>query len=207
MDSTIGMARSLLGCPRAKDAEDVDEDYKPPPKVDICDQTAVRHCIDESCASYIIEEMKLVEDQKSSNLKLKIMTFACLIALLAQFFPLNKFWFGRYLVGFCCAMYFVASGILQLVFWFVDKDIVLTTLPDPKNGDKVLRLRTNMERHKTDCLLIVETLTKEGELIGKATEKTVAIADYFNEQGEFYEAALDAVMADLVKSYLKTKKE
>ena len=194
---------TVLGCKRDLSGdEQLDDEYVPPTKIDICDQTAVQHILDETAASYLVQELNLVEDYYSSNLKLKIMTFACSIALVAQFFPLNKFWFGRYLVGFCCAMYFIASSVLQLVYWYVDKDIVLTTLPDPKDDNIVIRLRTTLVRTESKYTIKIERV-KDG-IVQVVNEKTVDVGQFFTKQGEFYEGALDKILSSFfTEDYLK----
>ena len=201
--------RSLLGCPKPTETDDDDAedvDYIPPPIIDVCDQTAVRHALDETCASYITDELGLEEDEYSSNLKLQIMAFACAVAMVGQFFPIKKFWFGRYLVGCCCAIYFVSSGILQLVYWYVDANIIMKSLPDPDNDNKVLQLRTELPPYETKYKIIVETL-KDGELIGKPIEATTDIGEFFTSDGQFYEAALDKVIQKLVVDFTNKKKK
>ena len=204
-DSIVSPIRSLLGCPRASENEDEDEEYEPPQTVDINDHTAVRHVLDETVASYASDVMCLEEDLHSSNLKLGIMTFACIIAMFGQFFPLAKFSWGRYFVGFCCAMYFISSGILQLVYWYVDQNIIFTSLYD-EDLRKQLRIRTNLHQHETNYDIIVEHLDLSGELVGKAKKKTVLIENYFTEHGEFYEAGLDVVMKELCSDFKNPEK-
>ena len=204
-DSIVSPIRSLLGCPRASENEDEDEEYEPAPTVDIFDHTAVRHMLDETVASYASDVMCLEENLYSSNLKLGIMTFACSIAMFGQFFPLDKFSWGRYFVGFCCAMYFIASGILQLVYWYVDQDIIFTSDYYEDLG-KSMRIRTNLQQHETNYDIIVEHLDLSGELVGKAKKKTVLIEKYFTEHGEFYEAGLDAVMKELCSDFKNPEK-
>ena len=209
-DSIVGPFRSLLGCPKADpNSESFDDpNYVPPPIIDVCDQTAVRHQLDETAASYMTDEVGLEEDQYSSNLKLKIMAFACAVAMVAQFFPIDKFWFGRYLVGCCCAIYFIASSVLQLVYWYVDDNIIFKSLPDSDNGNKVFQLRTELERADTKYKIIVETLNgADGVLIGKAIEKTVDLGNFFKSDGQFYQAGLDAVMKELVEDFYGNKKK
>jgi hypothetical protein len=207
-DTIISPIRTILGCPKEKESkeEDLDPDYDPPPVVDICDQIAARHMLDDTCASYFTEVLGLCEDHYSSNLKLIIMTFACAVALVGQFFPIEKFWYGRYLVGCCCATYFISSSVLQLVYWYVDDNIIIRCKPDDNNGGKVLQLRTELERYETKYKIILEVMGKNDGNFEKKVEKEVDIGQFFKSDGSFYEAGLDATMKDLVDThYLKQK--
>jgi len=204
-DTIISPIRTVLGCPKTTEKEeDLDSDYDPAPVVDICDQTALRHMLDETCASYLTDVVGLWEDEYSENLKLALMAFACAVALVGQFFPINKFWYGRYLVGCCCATYFICSSVLQLVYWYVDENIIIKCRPD--FDGKIVQLRTELERYETNYKIILEIMDKTGELIGKKIEKEVDISQFFTNDGSFYEAGLDAIMKDLVDiHYLKQK--
>lgn len=72
----------------------------------------------------------LLEDHKLNNTKLILMATACAFAMVAQFARV-PFPESRPLLGACCAVYFLLSGILQLIFTFIDKDCILITKPMP----------------------------------------------------------------------------
>ena len=115
---------------------------------------AVKHQLDDTAASYFTDALGMEEDYYSSNLKLGIMGFACAVALLAQFFPVDYSWYGRYLVGACCILYFVSSVVLQLVYWVVDGDVIFKTVPDGEDGGRYIVLRSRMERYEDDWTVV-----------------------------------------------------
>ena len=102
-----------------------------------------------ACASFLTDILACDEDFASSNQKLYIMTFACVVALVAQFFPLDLT-HGRLVVGACCALYFIASGVLQLIIFYLDGDIIYTSLPDKSRGGQFLVLRTGARAVRGD---------------------------------------------------------
>ena len=53
---------------------------------------------------------------------------ACLFAMVAQFYPM-PFPDSRPLLGVCCAAYFTASSVLQLIVTYLEKDCIMTTAP------------------------------------------------------------------------------
>ena len=72
-------------------------------KIDLDDQFTLKHTLDDAAAVYVTESLNFKEDFWSSNLKLGIMTFACAVALLAQFFPM-PFPESRVYVGICISI-------------------------------------------------------------------------------------------------------
>ena len=65
-----------------------------------------------------------------------------------------------------------------------DKDIVLTTLPDPKDDNIVIRLRTTLVRTESKYTIKIERV-KDG-IVQVVNEKTVDVGQFFTKQGEFY---------------------
>ena len=116
-DTIISPIRTVLGCPKTTEKEeDLDSDYDPAPVVDICDQTALRHMLDETCASYLTDVVGLWEDEYSENLKLALMAFACAVALVGQFFPIINFG----MVGTLLDAVVLLTLYLQVSFnWFI----------------------------------------------------------------------------------------
>jgi Microsomal signal peptidase 25 kDa subunit (SPC25). len=109
-------------------------------QVDTGDIIKLKQILDETVANTFLSEntleghdpraknIGLVEDHKLNNIKLILMTVACIFAMIAQFSPL-PFPESRPLLGICCAVYFMLSGVLQLITTFLDKDCILITKP------------------------------------------------------------------------------
>lgn len=107
-------------------------------QVDTGDIMKLKQILDETVANTFLQEdtleghdpraknIGLLEDHKLNNVKLILMTVACIFAMIAQFSPL-PFPESRPVLGFCCAIYFTLSGVLQLITTFLDKDCILIT--------------------------------------------------------------------------------
>jgi signal peptidase complex subunit 2 len=107
-------------------------------QVDTGDIIKLKQILDETVANTFLSEntleghdprsknIGLGEDHKLNNIKLILMTVACMFAMIAQFSPM-PFPESRPVLGSCCAVYFMLSGVLQLIQTFVDKDCILIT--------------------------------------------------------------------------------
>jgi len=109
-----------------------------------------------------------------------------LFAMVAQFYPM-PFPDSRPLLGVCCAAYFTASSILQLIVTYIEKDCIMTTAPvltesgaptpdlaaglvnsnqEPvenktrAGGAVGLRIRTNFPRFSYDFTVAVQVLAQ-----------------------------------------------
>ena len=116
----------------------------------------------------------------------RIQVVACLFAMVAQFYPM-PFPDSRPLLGVCCAAYFTASSILQLIVTYIEKDCIMTTAPvltesgaptpdlaaglvnsnqEPvenktrAGGAVGLRIRTNFPRFSYDFTVAVQVLAQ-----------------------------------------------
>ena len=67
------------------------------------------------------------------NIKLSLMFFSCVFAMVAQFFPI-PFPASRPLLGVCCVGYFVLSTVLQYIITYIDKDTIIITNPTKVNS-------------------------------------------------------------------------
>ena len=101
-------------------AEAPKEDEDPPVNVDTGDSVKVKQTLDEAVVKAVLDH-GYEEHHTLDNAKLLLMLVACSFAMVAQFWPI-PFPASRPLLGVCCSMYFVLSGILQLVVWFVERD-------------------------------------------------------------------------------------
>lgn len=173
----------------------------------LCGSTvAVKNQLDEASASFLTDVLSCDEDFTSSNNKLGIMTFACVVALVAQFFPL-ELGYGRLVVGLCCALYFAASGILQVFIFYVDGDVIYTSLPDESRGGNFLVLRTDLERYEETYKIILEVRSaSDRDKVLSSQSCECSVGKFFTKEGEFYEAALDKEMEKLVEASIWSKK-
>ena len=125
-------------------AEAPKEDEDPPVNVDTGDSVKVKLTLDKAFVKAVLEH-GYGEHHSLDNVKLLLMLAACIFAMVAQFWPL-PFPKSRPLLGVCCSMYFVLSGILQLIVWFVERDAILFTtsaVPSSAGGDTPAKRKRN----------------------------------------------------------------
>lgn len=179
--------------------------------MDVGDVVKVKQILDETVAGTLAsseelsshgEKVKIEEDYRHDNLKLALMTVACLFAAVAQFGLNADFPNNRLLLGLCCATYFCLSGILQLITTFVDKDCIMMTKPltDPeatklvksggnKEMDKYgIRVRTQFPRFSEFYTVILEFQGKEPP--AEFVKHTWSVGKFFDVEGFFDEEGL-----------------
>jgi signal peptidase complex subunit 2 len=158
-------------------------------QVDAGDQVKLKQILDETVAAAMLELVP--EDYRFDNIKLGLMTSACLFACIAQFAPV-PFPDCRPILGVCCCMYFILSGILQLITTFIDKDCILLTQPLPASKNKNLntygiRVRTHLPRFSEFFTLILE-FQKMPET--PCVEQKWSVGQFLDADGMFDEVGL-----------------
>lgn len=96
-------------------------------QVELGDFVKVKQVLDEAVVKAVFDK-DYKEDYRWDNIKLVLMVVACLFAMVAQFYPM-PFPESRPLLGICCAAYFVASSVLQLIVTYIEKDCIMITMP------------------------------------------------------------------------------
>lgn len=99
-----------------------------PHVIETGDSVKVKQVLDDATSETLIEN-GFLPNYFWENMKLFLMFLSCVFAMIAQFYPI-PFPDSRPLLGFCCAMYFVLSTILQLMITFIDKDTIMIGKPD-----------------------------------------------------------------------------
>ena len=125
------------------------------------------------------------------NIKLLLMFFSCVFAMIAQFYPI-PFPASRPLLGVCCVGYFVLSSVLQYIISYVDKDTIMITNPSKCPEDE-MRIRTSFPRFQEIFTLTIQPLDP------KSSNQTIGemyVGKYFTEKGEFDE---EGYANDLIK--------
>lgn len=158
-------------------------------QVDVGDMVKLKQILDETVASTILEHVP--EDTRLDNIKLSLMTVACLFACVAQFAPI-PFPESRPVLGVCCALYFILSGVLQLVTTFIDKDCILLTKSKDDSKNKSLkeygvRVRTNLPRFSEYYTLILEFQKMPNT---PSVEQKWSVGQFFDVDGMFDEVGL-----------------
>jgi signal peptidase complex subunit 2 len=169
-------------------------------QVDVGDMVKLKQILDETVASTLLGELK--EDYRWDNVKLGIMATACVFAMIAQFAPV-PFPESRPLLGVCCCLYFLLSGILQFITTFIDKDCILMTKPlvmgQTKNTTLQkygVRVRSNLPRFSEYYSVILEfqNLVKSPHV-----EQKWSVGQFFDVEGMFDEVGLMQAVEELYK--------
>ena len=207
-------------------AEASKEDEDPPINVDTGDSVKVKQTLDEAVVKAVLDH-GYEEHHSLDNAKLLLMLVACSFAMVAQFWPI-PFPASRPLLGVCCSMYFVLSGILQLVVWFVERDAIMftahpmPTLPPggadadgarpaptpPKRtgaGDAAagpvigLRIRSSFPRFQEFYTLTVQLNKPEGTT--PTTTEVWSVGQFFDADGVFWEAGFCEAVEKLLATF------
>jgi signal peptidase complex subunit 2 len=158
-------------------------------QVDVGDMVKLKQILDETVASAVLENVD--EEYRLDNMKLGIMTSACVFACFAQFAPV-PFPDSRPILGVCCCVYFLLSGLLQLITTFVDKDCILLTRKKPASNNSNLqlyglRVRSKLPRYSEFYTVILEFQGLQGT---PKVEQTWSVGNFFDVEGMFDEAGL-----------------
>eukprot|EP00594_Rhizosolenia_setigera_P019700 CAMPEP_0178967718 /NCGR_PEP_ID=MMETSP0789-20121207/17784_1 /TAXON_ID=3005 /ORGANISM="Rhizosolenia setigera, Strain CCMP 1694" /LENGTH=241 /DNA_ID=CAMNT_0020653427 /DNA_START=37 /DNA_END=762 /DNA_ORIENTATION=- len=179
--------------------EDDDDDVQELLQVDVGDIVKLKQVLDESVAGTFLEVLELPEDHRMNNLKLGLMTLACVFAMIAQFAPI-PFPESRPVLGVCCCLYFILSSILQLIVTFLDKDAIMITKPLPSDKctkNKLmsklgLRIRASLPRFEEFYTVIIEFEGYEKIEGGESpfVKQTWSVGQFFDVDGMFDEIGL-----------------
>ena len=175
-------------------------------QVDTGDIIKVKQVLDESVIASLIDACKLEENHYWSNIKLILMAAACVFASIAQFAPI-PFPESRMLLGVCGTIYFIISGILQLILVFVDNDAIGIMKPQ-KEGEKGLRIRTLFPRYTEFYTLIIEYEDKKEKENDKSNteylpfvKETWSVGKFFDVDGYFDAAGFEAAVAGVYERF------
>lgn len=140
-------------------------------KVETGDVVKVKQVLDESVAGTFLDVCFIRENHFMDNLKLSVMTIACAFASVAQFAPFN-FPDSRIVLGSCCILYFVFSGVLQIITTFFDKDAIMITKPVKKE-----EMQQDFEAKKKRLLEEQQHEAKKsgGDLRGKNKDDAIVV--------------------------------
>jgi len=205
--STEGEAADVVTTPdetKTKDSSPpVEEEELELLQVDLGDILKVKQVLDEAAANAIIERCNLQEDYRLENIKLTLMFVACCFAMVAQFAPL-PFPDSRIVLGGCCIVYFLLSGVLQLLVTFVEKDAIMITKPPTEGAyemmDKGIRVRTSFPRFEEFYCVVLEY---EGVQDSPFVEQKWSVGNFFDSEGMFDEIAFEEEIQKMVKRFEK----
>jgi len=165
-------------------------------QVDVGDMMKLKQILDETVASTVLDHIE--EDYRLDNAKLALMSTACLFACFAQFAPI-PFPDSRPVLGACCCLYFLLSGILQLITTFIDKDCILLTKPSADTKDKNLkqygiRVRSDLPRFSEYYTITLEFQNMPNS---PCVEQKWSVGRFFDVEGMFDELGLMEAVKDV----------
>jgi len=173
-------------------------------QVDAGDMVKLKQILDETVAGTFVE-MDIREDHYLDNIKLTLMTVACAFAMIAQFSPV-PFPECRPLLGVCCCVYFLLSGVLQLIATYLDRDAIMVTQPALEGGKNEdmkkygLRIRTSMPRFDEFYSVVIEF---QGLKDSPFVKKTWSVGQFFDAEGMFDEIGLMEAVEAVFKRFEK----
>lgn len=173
--------------------------------VDTGDSLKVKQVLDET----IVKAMRnkgYNEDHRIENLKVLLMSIACLFAMTAQFYPM-PFPQSRPLLGVCCSGYFIFSGLLQLTVKFIERDCVIIAKPTDQ-GRRPVRISTTFPRYQSDYTIKLQyDDAKDGDEGGKApsTEEAHCVGKFFDADGYLWEQGVMDTVIDMVDRFYKSE--
>jgi signal peptidase complex subunit 2 len=198
---STGKVEAVNAVPVTQDDDDddkVEEDEVELLQVDVGDMIKLKQILDETVAAAVLEHVD--EDYRLDNFKLGIMTAACAFACGAQFAPV-PFPDSRPILGVCCCVYFLFSGLLQFITTFVDKDCILLTKKKVTSENANLqtyglRVRSTLPRFSEFYTVILEFQKMPGT---PRVEQKWSVGQFFDVEGMFDEAGLMIEISSLVK--------
>jgi signal peptidase complex subunit 2 len=201
------------------DNDDFEEEELELLQVDLGDIVKIKQIMDETVAGTLLEHIP--EDYKWDNFKLGIMAIACSFAMMAQFAPV-PFPDSRPILGICGTLYFVFSGILQLITTFIDQDAILWTLPIPDSSNKDMQkrglvVRTSLERYSEWYSVTIELQKDKKKAVNDTSALTNksskaanpstfvfqrwSIGQFFDKEGYFDEIGVSLEVEKLFKRF------
>ncbi len=152
--------------------------------VELLDTVQVKQTLDTTLQE-TLEALPHGQDLTLDNLKMALMTVACIFACAAQFAPI-PFPEQRWTLGACVGCYFACSGLLSAVAMFIEKDYVFASKPiASKSGEYTFRVQATLPRF---CSTYTVTLEADFSGTVKSTEKHEwSIGEFFTEEGFFDE--------------------
>jgi len=103
-------------------------------KTNLGDTATIKRLLDDAAIDVLLndQDMGYVEDTSMSNLKLLIGFSAVGASLLSHVYP-APFPRNWWCLLFCCAFYFIMSGVLQLLLTFIELESILLLRVDQKS--------------------------------------------------------------------------
>eukprot|EP00937_MAST-01D_sp_MAST-1D-sp2_P003290 g3290.t1 len=160
----------------------------PPLCVDTGDQNSVKQALDDSLMK-AVAHLGYIADERQQNMKLKLMVFACAVASMAQFWDkVEKRWEfpkNMTLLYVCTSLYFTASGILQYIMMYMERDVLGFYNNDPEDPKAEERQQAGVAVHSTFGRFTdqYEVTLARRDGTGKCLSKEYSVGEFFDIDG------------------------
>jgi len=173
----------------------VDQNNKPPIKVNREDGAAMKRVLDDAVIKYITEGAKFQEDTKYGDITLVLSAISVALALTAQFYP-AAFPQNYFVLLICATSYFILSGILQYILMYIEKDNIIFTVGEQVDSHG-LEIATKLPRFDYNYTIsISEKNTHKNQ-----TTITKSVGNFIDTEGVFHEELLNQALKDLIDQY------
>ncbi|KAL2926139.1 putative signal peptidase complex subunit 2 [Bienertia sinuspersici] len=164
-----------------------------PKKANLLDHNSLKHILDESVTE-VVKGRGYVEDVRMSNIRLLMGTFIIIIALVAQFYPKNK--------------YIILNGLLQLIIYMKEKNAIMFTYPPSGSYNSTgLVISSKLPRFSDMYSLTIESADPKSISANKPVELTKSVTKWFTKDGVLVEGLFWKDVGRLVDEYNKEPKK
>ncbi|KYQ88479.1 microsomal signal peptidase subunit [Tieghemostelium lacteum] len=164
-----------------------------PVKVTLYDSTTIKQTLDDSLVKYVKDELKFNQDQTTNYQKVTLGAFGCVMAAIAQFYPLphpkNK-----PILILCVFVYVILSLCIQFIDHFIQKDYILFAYKN--DGKTSLKAASNMIKYDPNYTLKIEYKS------GAPSNHNLSIDSYFDTNGNFIEHLYHSDLSKIFKKIL-----
>jgi len=194
-------------------------------KTNLGDSANIKRLLDDAAIDVLLSDdtFGYVEDTSMSNLKLVVGFSAVAASLLSQVYPAS---FPRnwWVLFFCCAFYFIMSGVLQLLLTFVELESIMILKADPKakvtRTVRGLNVSSNFPRFQETYTLGITPIPgsgrgvvalarsppfrpdlPEGNDSPHCLQQSWSVENYFDEDGMFAEESFMEAVKEFMHCY------
>lgn len=175
-------------------------------KANLLDHNSIKHILDESVTE-VVTSKGYVEDVRMSNIRLLIGAITIVIALFAQFYN-KKFPENRNFLICCIVLYILFNGILQLIIYTKEKNVILFTYPPPGSFSTTgLVVSSKLPRFSDMYTLSIASADPQSISAKPPVEFTKSVTQWFTKDGVLVEGLFWKDVEGLVNDYAKENKK
>jgi len=199
-------------------------------RTNLGDSATIKRLLDDAVVDVMLDDSSFgyVEDTSMSNLKLVLGFSAVGASLLSHVYP-APFPRNWWCLLFCCAFYFIMSGVLQLLLTFVELESIILLKQDSRSAERTpartvkgLNISSAFPRFQEKYTLAITPIPGCGRgvmALARAPpfrpdlpngneslyclQQTWSVENYFDEDGIFAEESFVESVKDFLHRYVK----